>query len=138
MRGRNGLLALLALLVAAGPVLAQTNPTGTISGKATDQQGLAMPGVTVTVESPALQGTRTAITSANGDYIFPFLPPGDYTVTVASPGGIPESSKRPGEISVRKTGMLFEFSPLALRTTSTFVAETVCTTSVDSPSVASV
>ena len=30
---------------------------------------------------PALQGTRTATTSANGDYIFPFLPPGDYTVT---------------------------------------------------------
>ena len=86
MRGRNGLLALLALLVAAGPVLAQTNPTGTISGKAIDQQGLAMPGVTVTVESPALQGTRTAVTSANGDYIFPFLPPGDYTVTFSLTG----------------------------------------------------
>jgi Carboxypeptidase regulatory-like domain/TonB dependent receptor-like, beta-barrel len=86
VRGRNVLLALLALLVAAGPVLAQTVPTGTIAGKATDQQGLAMPGVTVTVESPALQGTRTAITSANGDYIFPFLPPGDYSVTFTLTG----------------------------------------------------
>ncbi len=75
MRSRNSLLAVLALLMAAGPVLAQTNPTGTISGKATDQQGLAMPGVTVTVESPALQGARTTITSTNGDYIFPFLTP---------------------------------------------------------------
>jgi len=86
VRSRNALLAVLALLVAAGPVLAQTNPTGTISGKATDQQGLAMPGVTVTVESPALQGVRTAITSTNGDYIIPFLPPGDYTVTFTLTG----------------------------------------------------
>ena len=86
MRSRKTLLAVLALLLAAGPVLAQTNPTGTISGKATDQQGLAMPGVTVTVESPALQGVRTAITSTNGDYIFPFLTPGDYTVTFALTG----------------------------------------------------
>jgi hypothetical protein len=86
VRSRNTLLAVLALLVAAGPVLAQTNPTGTISGKATDQQGLAMPGVTVTVESPALQGVRTTITSTNGDYIFPFLTPGDYTVTFALTG----------------------------------------------------
>ena len=40
-----------------------------------------MPGVTVTVESAALQGPRTTVTSANGDFIIPFLPPGEYTVT---------------------------------------------------------
>ena len=86
MRSGNTILAVLALLAAAGPVLAQTNPTGTISGKATDQQGLATPGVTVTVESPALQGVRTTVTSTNGDYIFPFLTPGDYTVTFTLTG----------------------------------------------------
>ena len=40
-------------------------------------------GVTVTAFSPALQGTRTSVTSTNGDYIIPFLPPGEYRVTFA-------------------------------------------------------
>jgi hypothetical protein len=62
------------------PVAAQGNPTGTISGRVTDPQGLPVPGVLVTVASPALQGVRTATTSSNGDYILPFLPPGEYEV----------------------------------------------------------
>ncbi len=79
--GKKLLAALAVALVFALPVAAQTNPTGTISGKVLDEQGLAIPGASVTVQSPALQGTRTATTSANGDYIFPFLPPGEYTVS---------------------------------------------------------
>ena len=70
-----------ALLFAALPAFSQTNPTGTISGKVVDQQGLPLPGVVVTATSPALQGSRTATTSANGDYILPFLPSGQYTVS---------------------------------------------------------
>ena len=34
-----------------------------------DDQGLSVPGVTVSVEGPNLQGVRTAVTSENGDYI---------------------------------------------------------------------
>ena len=71
-----GALALLAL-----PALPQTNPTGTISGKVVDQQGLAVPGATVSAQSRSLQGSRSTTTSPNGDYIFPFLPTGDYSVT---------------------------------------------------------
>jgi hypothetical protein len=37
-----------------------------------------MPGVTVTLSSPALQGQRVATTNAQGDYIFKGLPAGDY------------------------------------------------------------
>ena len=66
MTSRPGPFALAFLLVAA-TAFAQTNPTGTISGKATDAQGLAVPGVTVTAESPALQGTRSTVTSSNGE-----------------------------------------------------------------------
>ncbi len=80
MRTRIGLLA-LALSLAALPVFSQTTPTGTISGRVSDQQGLAVPGATVTVQSPAMQGTRSQQTSSNGDYIFPLLPPGDYDLT---------------------------------------------------------
>ncbi len=75
-----------ALLSLSLPAFAQTNPTGTISGKVLDEQGLAVHGVLVTAQSPALQGTRSTATSSNGDYIFPFLPPGDHTVTFAAGG----------------------------------------------------
>jgi outer membrane receptor for ferrienterochelin and colicin len=64
----------------AATVFAQTTPTGTLTGQVSDQEGLALPGVSVTVTSPALQGSRSATTSANGDYIVPFLPAGDYLV----------------------------------------------------------
>lgn len=70
-----------ALALVAPSAFSQTNPTGTLSGKVVDPQGLAVPGVTVTAEAPTLQGARTATTSVNGDYIITFLPPGDYTVT---------------------------------------------------------
>jgi hypothetical protein len=74
------LLACAAVLFAAAGVLAQGNPTGTIRGEVRDATGLVLPGVTVTATSPAMQGPRTAVTSANGDFIIPFLPPGDYVV----------------------------------------------------------
>ena len=75
-----------AFLAAALPALAQTNPTGTLSGKIVDSQGLAVPGASVTAQSPVLQGLRSAVTSANGDFIIPFLPPGDYEVSVELSG----------------------------------------------------
>ncbi|HVN74747.1 MAG TPA: TonB-dependent receptor, partial [Thermoanaerobaculaceae bacterium] len=68
------LLGLLAL-----PLAAQVVPTGTLSGHATDGKD-ALPGVIVSVSSPNLQGIRTTVTNANGDYMFAFLPPGDYKV----------------------------------------------------------
>ena len=62
---RLKIVALLAaVLLAAVPLRAQTNPTGTISGKVVDQEGLPVPGATVTVQSPAMQGSRSATTSA--------------------------------------------------------------------------
>ena len=46
-----------------------------------DEQGLSLPGVTVNVESPNLQGIASSVTSENGDYIVGLLPPGVYTLT---------------------------------------------------------
>jgi outer membrane receptor protein involved in Fe transport len=78
------LCGLLSLLIAA-PALAQ-NPTGTITGRVVDSQGLPITGVTVTVTSPALQGVRTTRTTENGDFILPLLPPGAYTIAVELQG----------------------------------------------------
>ena len=77
---RTWLLTAVALLALANVATAQTI-NGTISGHVADQQGLALPGVTVSASSPNLQGVRTAVTSENGDYVLPLLPSGTYTIS---------------------------------------------------------
>jgi outer membrane receptor protein involved in Fe transport len=74
-----------ALLITPSTLYAQT-PTGTISGRVIDPGSLAVPGATVSIASPNLQATRSTVTSQNGDYIFPGLPPGSYTITVELTG----------------------------------------------------
>jgi len=78
MKSWKVLLCLVGIMVFALPALAQI-PTGTVGGRVTDG-AIALPGVTVTVTSPNLQGARTAVTGVAGDYIFRFLPPGEYKV----------------------------------------------------------
>src|SRR5512139_1477157 len=80
VRPRASCLLIILLCFGVGTALAQTTPTGILTGKVTDPDGLVLPGVTVTVSSPSLQGTRSVVTSENGDYIIPFLPAGEYNV----------------------------------------------------------
>ncbi len=80
MLGSVALRSALIFITFAIPAFSQGNPTGTISGHVTDPGGLSMPDARVRVSSTVLQGQRNAVTSANGDYILPFLPPGEYTV----------------------------------------------------------
>ena len=75
----SGIGLALALALAADAAW-QGRQTGTIRGAAVDSQGLSLPGVTVTVGSPSLHGTRTAVTDINGNYALPQLPPGSYSV----------------------------------------------------------
>jgi hypothetical protein len=81
MRLRTFVLSAVCALLLALPALSQGIPSGILSGRVTAQDGSALPGVLVTVTSPALQGTRTATTSENGDYNIPLLPPGEYQVS---------------------------------------------------------
>jgi len=75
------LFAFLAfVLVFPSLALSQSRETGAILGSVTDGQGASLPGVTVTVSSPNLMGTRSMVTDAEGNYRFPALPPGNYTV----------------------------------------------------------
>jgi len=70
-------LLLLALMFSAAPLLAQET-TGQISGRILDNQGLPVPGATVTVTGP--QGTKTIASDADGRFSVPFLTPGSYSV----------------------------------------------------------
>jgi hypothetical protein len=79
-----------AVLCATAPALAQGLTSASLNGHVT-QSGTGIPGVTVTAKSPALQGSRTTQTGANGDYIFVNLPPGEYTVTFALAGFQPQT-----------------------------------------------
>ena len=68
----------LALLLHVGGSAVAQGTTGSITGAIVDSQGLAVPGVTVTVTGP--QGAKTAVTEASGRFNVPFLVPGTYTV----------------------------------------------------------
>ncbi len=70
------LVTALCLLVGFG-AYAQTNAT--LSGTVTTD-GTGLPGVSITIASPNLQGTRTTVSGDNGDFYFGALPPGRYTV----------------------------------------------------------
>jgi hypothetical protein len=69
-------LACVALL--AGVASAQT--TGEIYGKVTDKSGAVVPGATVSISSPVLIQPLTAVSSSTGNYRFPNVPIGVYTV----------------------------------------------------------
>jgi Carboxypeptidase regulatory-like domain len=87
MRGRRGWAALavtatlLACPVAAGAQGGGASSTGVITGRVADEQGAALPGVTVAVASASLIGQQTTVTTETGIYRFPALPPGIYSVT---------------------------------------------------------
>lgn len=79
------IVALVVILLAPGflaPASAQVSATtGSINGKVSDATGSVLPGVTVTIASPNMQGTRTDVTSVAGEYRFPAVAPGEYRIT---------------------------------------------------------
>src|SRR6185295_13276893 len=79
-------LALVALLVPFTAFAQVSRTTGALQGTVTDGQGNALPGVTVTVTSPNLQGSRVVVTDAKGEYVLPALPPGQYHVDYSLTG----------------------------------------------------
>ena len=77
-------VALAALLLL--PCVAQAQVTGTIQGYITDEQGGALPGVTVTVQNTETGAERIAISNAAGFYAARGLVSGLYDVTAALEG----------------------------------------------------
>lgn len=99
MKFRIRILTFLAMALVCVSLFAQT--TASLTGTVTTD-GQPLPGATVTVTSPSLQGTRTTVTSDSGGYIFPGLPPGTYNVTVELDGM--QSMTKKATIGVGQTG----------------------------------
>ena len=75
------------LLLVSFPAVAQITQTGTLDGTVYDQAKQPLPGVTVSIKSPALiLPSMEAVTTERGHWRFPALPPGEYTVTFTLPG----------------------------------------------------
>ena len=85
---RLGLNALaLAMTLCCGlPQAFAAGPTGKIVGTVTDNTGALMPGVTVLVTNQGTNESRTAVTESSGDFTFPVLPVGNYTVKATKDG----------------------------------------------------
>lgn len=76
------ILFVLTASLALAPVDARAQAqSGEIFGHTTDSSGAVIPGVTVTLSSPALITPVTTTTSATGSYRFPNTPIGVYSVT---------------------------------------------------------
>jgi hypothetical protein len=79
------LLSLSVLLLAASSAMAQSS-SGTISGRVVDPSGATIVGAEVRVINQVDQSARQFTTDANGDFLFPNLEPGVYTLAVKAAG----------------------------------------------------
>ena len=67
-------------------VPAQTLTSATVTGFVADGSGAAVPNATIRVAQTETDTVRTVQTGLNGEYRFPFLKPGDYTISAEGEG----------------------------------------------------
>src|SRR6266851_4010133 len=111
-------------IVSAARAAAQTGD-GSLRGYVKDQQGGALPGVTVTARSESLLAPVVAVTDSTGYYRLNNLPPGTYVITVELPGF--STHKREGVLM--RAGLTFAID---IELTMGAVSETI-TVSGESP-----
>jgi len=80
------MLHVVALTLALAALGLAQEVNGIITGRVEDTSSARIPGVTITITSPAIQSERTQITDENGNYRFQGLPPGEYVVKYELPG----------------------------------------------------
>jgi len=80
------ILFILCLITGLASAVFAQEQTGSVKGVITDTEGNTLPGVTVTVTSPALMGTQTYISTETGAFRFPSLPPGYYKLVAEMAG----------------------------------------------------
>jgi hypothetical protein len=85
MLRRHVCLCVGLLVLAAAPIFAQT--TGSIHGEVVDHDDQVLPGVAVVLTGDPIPGSqRATVSDANGEFRFPALPIGRYTMTATLAG----------------------------------------------------
>ena len=115
-------IVFIALVLVAASVVAQTTTSGAMVGQVTDNTGAALPGVTVEIKSPALQGARVEVTDGNGNFRFSALPPGRYTVSANLSGFSPLQQNEVAVGLGRTVTLELEMKPTSLAETITVTA----------------
>jgi hypothetical protein len=81
VRLRRTFLNLVLISVWCAATVSAQSQYGSIRGAVTDQSDAALPGVVVTLTSPALLVAQTSVTDGVGQYRFEQLPVGTYTLS---------------------------------------------------------
>ncbi len=79
-------VVLLLCMVFPTSAASQALNVGAIEGVVQDPDGSGLPGVTVTLTSPAIMGTRVEVTAGSGSYRFLRLPAGEYEMMFSLAG----------------------------------------------------
>ncbi len=86
---KNSIKILMVLLLVIGltSIANAQRLQGSVNGKVSDAEGNALPGCTITLEGPNMQGQMTFVSTDTGTYRFPAVPPGEgYQLTFEMPG----------------------------------------------------
>src|SRR4051812_7177778 len=85
LKKRLAFVILAVLVCGIGSAFAQT-VTGSIFGTVVDVSGGSVPAASVTLINNETGEQRRADSNENGEFVFPVVLPGRYTVSVAKPG----------------------------------------------------
>lgn len=113
---------MLCLTFSVG-VFAQSSTAGGVSGTVTDDSGAVLPGVTVELSGPAMQGSRTDITDGAGKYRFVNVPPGDHYRVTTSLSGFQTVTKSGFRVSLGQEGTINLTMKAAMTESITVTAE---------------
>ena len=86
LRACRTLLQLSVLVLCALPMYGQTANTGAIAGTVSDPSRALVARAEIAVKSQATLEERDLVTDAEGNFLAPFLSPGNYDLTVRAPG----------------------------------------------------
>ena len=90
MRFRSIIAGFLCAVIATGFIatqsVAQTSTTGAIIGTVTDKNGAVLSGAEVEITNAATNQSQKQATNQDGQYNFPAVLPGSYTITVTKQG----------------------------------------------------
>lgn len=100
------LFVLIGLALAIGSTSAGAQViTGTVEGRVKDPQAAVLPGVTITAVNTATASTFVGVTTSEGLYRIPFLPPGVYDVR-AELSGFRSEARQGVEVRVNDSAVV--------------------------------